>query len=70
MIASAGCGSATAQAASTPAPTQAPETAPAQTAAGCTGETLGEQAGTGTFLTSTRFSSGVSDSERRIDSHK
>jgi len=37
-----------------------------------TGETLGEQAGTGTFLTSTRFSSGVSDSELQswIDSHK
>ena len=40
--------------------------------AGRTGETLGEQAGTGNFLTSTRFSSGVSDSELRswIDSHK
>ena len=40
--------------------------------AGHTGETLGEQAGTGTFLTSTRFSSGVSDSELQswIDSHK
>ena len=40
--------------------------------AGRTGETLGEQAGTGTFLTSTRFSSGVSDNELRswIDSHK
>ena len=40
--------------------------------AGRTGETLGEQAGTGTFLTSTRFSSGVSDSELQswIDSHK
>ena len=31
--------------------------------AGRTGETLGEQAGTGTFLNSTRFSSGVSDAE-------
>lgn len=31
--------------------------------AGRTGETLGEQAGTGTFLTSTRFSAGVSDSD-------
>ena len=40
--------------------------------AGRTGETLGEQAGTGTFLSSTRFSSGVSDVElqRWIDSHK
>ena len=40
--------------------------------AGRTGETLGEQAGTGTFLTSTRFSSGVSDNELQswIDSHK
>ncbi|MBQ3704257.1 MAG: flavodoxin [Oscillospiraceae bacterium] len=40
--------------------------------AGRTGETLGEQAGTGTFLTSTRFSSGVSDSELQswIDSYK
>ena len=40
--------------------------------AGRTGETLGEQAGTGTFLTSTRLSSGVSDSELQswIDSHK
>ncbi len=40
--------------------------------AGRTGETLGEQAGTGAFLTSTRFSSGVSDSELQswIDSHK
>ncbi len=40
--------------------------------AGRTGETLGEQAGTGTFLTSTRFSSGVSDTELQswIDSHK
>ena len=40
--------------------------------AGRTGETLGEQAGTGTFLTSTRFSSGVSDAELQswIDSHK
>ena len=40
--------------------------------AGRTGETLGEQAGTGNFLTSTRFSSGVSDNElqRWIDSHK
>ena len=40
--------------------------------AGRTGETLGEQAGTGTFLSSTRFSSGVSDSELQswIDSHK
>ena len=40
--------------------------------AGRTGETLGEQTGTGTFLTSTRFSSGVSDSELQswIDSHK
>ena len=40
--------------------------------AGRTGETLGEQAGTGTFLASTRFSSGVSDSELQswIDSHK
>ena len=39
--------------------------------AGRTGETLGEQAGTGTFLSSTRFSSGVSDAElqRWIDSH-
>ena len=31
--------------------------------AGRTGETLGEQAGTGTFMSSTRFSSGVSDAE-------
>ncbi len=40
--------------------------------AGRTGETLGEQAGTGTFLTSTRFSSGVSDNELQswINSHK
>ena len=40
--------------------------------AGRTGETLGEQAGTGTFLASTRFSSGVSDAELQswIDSHK
>ncbi len=40
--------------------------------AGRTGETLGEQAGTGTFLSSTRFSSGVSDAELQswIDSHK
>lgn len=40
--------------------------------AGRTGETLGEQAGTGTFLTSTRFSSGVSDTELQswINSHK
>ena len=40
--------------------------------AGRTGETLGEQAGTGTFLTATRFSSGVSDTELQswIDSHK
>ena len=40
--------------------------------AGRTGETLGEQTGTGTFLTSTRFSSGVSDNELQswIDSHK
>ena len=40
--------------------------------AGRTGEALGEQAGTGTFLTSTRFSSGVSDNELQswIDSHK
>ena len=40
--------------------------------AGRTGETLGEQAGTGTFLASTRFSSGVSDNELQswIDSHK
>ena len=40
--------------------------------AGRTGETLGEQAGTGTFLTSTRFSAGVSDSDLQswIDSHK
>ncbi len=39
---------------------------------GRTGETLGEQAGTGTFLTSTRFSSGVSDAELQswIDSRK
>ena len=39
--------------------------------AGRTGETLGEQAGTGTFLASTRFSSGVSDTELQswIDSH-
>jgi len=39
--------------------------------AGRTGETLGEQAGTGTFLSSTRFSSGVSDAELQswIDSH-
>ena len=39
--------------------------------AGRTGETLGEQAGTGTFLTSTRFSSGVSDNELQswINSH-
>ena len=40
--------------------------------AGRTGKTLGEQAGTGTFLTSTRFSSGVSESELQswIDSRK
>ena len=40
--------------------------------AGRTGETLGEQAGTGTFLASTRFSSGVSDAELQswIDSYK
>ena len=40
--------------------------------AGRTGETLGEQAGTGTFLASTRFSSGVSDNELQswIDSRK
>ena len=40
--------------------------------AGRAGETLGEQAGTGTFLTSTRFSSGVSDAELQswIDSRK
>ena len=40
--------------------------------AGRTGETLGEQTGTGNFLSSTRFSSGVSDNElqRWIDSHK
>ncbi len=40
--------------------------------AGRTGETLGEQAGTGTFLTATRFSSGVSDAELQswIDSRK
>jgi len=40
--------------------------------AGRTGETLGEQAGTGTFLTSTRFSSGVSESDLQswIDSHE
>ena len=40
--------------------------------AGRTGETLGEQAGTGTFLGATRFSSGVSDNELQswIDSHK
>lgn len=31
--------------------------------AGRTGETLGEQAGTGTFLPSTRLSAGISDSE-------
>ena len=31
--------------------------------AGRTGETLGEQAGTGTFLSSTRLSAGISDSE-------
>ena len=31
--------------------------------AGRTGETLGEQAGTGTFLSSTRFSAGVSDAD-------
>ena len=31
--------------------------------AGRTGETLGEQAGTGTFLSSTRLSGGISDSE-------
>ena len=39
--------------------------------AGRTGETLGEQAGTGTFLSSTRFSAGVSDAELQswIDSH-
>ena len=39
--------------------------------AGRTGETLGEQAGTGTFLGSTRFSSGVSDAELQnwIDTH-
>ena len=39
--------------------------------AGRTGENLGEQAGTGTFLASTRFSSGVSDAELQswIDSH-
>ena len=40
--------------------------------AGRTGETLGEQAGTGIFLSSTRFSSGVSDTELQnwIDSLK
>ena len=40
--------------------------------AGRTGETLGEQAGTGTFLAATRFSSGVSDNELQswIDSRK
>jgi len=40
--------------------------------AGRTGEILGEQAGTGTFLTATRFSSGVSDNDLQswIDSHK
>ena len=40
--------------------------------AGRTGETLGEQAGTGTFLSSTRFSAGVSDAELQkwIDSSK
>ena len=40
--------------------------------AGRTGETLGEQAGTGNFLSATRFSSGVSDNELQswIDSHK
>ena len=39
--------------------------------AGRTGETLGEQAGTGTFLGSTRFSSGVSEADLQqwIDSH-
>ena len=31
--------------------------------AGRTGETLGEQAGTGTFLSSTRLSAGISDSD-------
>ena len=31
--------------------------------AGRTGETLGEQAGSGTFLSSTRFSAGVSESD-------
>ncbi len=31
--------------------------------AGSTGETLGEQAGTGTFLSSTRLDAGISDSE-------
>ncbi len=31
--------------------------------AGRTGETLGEQAGTGTFLSSTRLSGGISESE-------
>ncbi len=37
-----------------------------------TGETAGEQAGTGTFLTSARFSSGVSNAELQewSDSHK
>lgn len=40
--------------------------------AGRTGETLGEQAGTGTFLSSTRFSAGVSDADLQkwIDSNK
>ena len=40
--------------------------------AGRTGETLGEQAGTGAFLTATRFSSGVSDAELQswIGTHK
>ena len=40
--------------------------------AGRTGESLGEQAGTGNFLSSTRFSSGVSEKELQswIDSHK
>ena len=40
--------------------------------AGRTGETLGEQAGTGTFLSSTRFSAGVSDADLQkwIDSRK
>ena len=39
--------------------------------AGRTGETLGVQAGTGTFLSSTRFSAGVSDAELQkwIDSN-